>query len=221
MHPLVLSISILTLCYTIYYFLFYKQAAWQRWLGTDESGYGKVCLMRMAGFLIFLIPYLLTSDAIPTPKNHLSRIQLIAALSAAACLIILLNYFAARSPENLARYPQIRLKKWNASDIVVSSITWILYLVGYEYLFRGYLFFTSLQYFDAVSATGLNSALYMLVHIHKGYKETFGSIPMGFVLCGITYFSGSVWPAIVLHSMLALSNEWFSIFYLSRQNKQL
>ncbi|MGC8804261.1 MAG: hypothetical protein ACP5PS_10925, partial [Bacteroidales bacterium] len=145
MHPLVLSISILTLCYAIYYFLFYKQAGWQRWLGTDESAYGKVCLMRVAGFFIFLIPYLLIADAIPAPENHLSITQLIAILSAAALLIVLLNYFAARTPENLASYPQIRLKNWNTSDIVISSITWILYLIGYEYMFRGYLFFTSLQ----------------------------------------------------------------------------
>ncbi|MEJ5264431.1 MAG: CPBP family intramembrane glutamic endopeptidase [Bacteroidales bacterium] len=220
MHPIVLSILVVTFCYSLYYFLFYKNTFWERWLGADESKYTRVCLMRIAGFFIFLLPYLLTSDTTPAPPTQLKGLFLSVSISVCILLLVLMNFFAARSPQNLAMYPQIRLKHWKFSDILISSFTWILYLIGYEHLFRGYLFFTSLQHFDIVSAIGLNVALYMLVHIPKGYKETFGSIPMGIVLCLFAYYTGNVWIPIILHSTLALSNEWLSIYFLSRQAKQ-
>jgi len=218
MHPVALSILVVTLCYTLYYFLFYKHSIVRHWSVSDESGYVRVCVMRIAGFLIFLLPYLLAVDTLPAPPRQMTVVQLAGVVGVLAFLLVLINFFAARNPENLAVYPQIRLKKWTAADIVVSAVSWVVYLIGYECLFRGYLFFYSIQYFDLISAIGLNVALYVLVHVPKGYKEAFGSIPMGIVLCGVTYYSGSVWPAVVIHSVLALSNEWFSIYYSSRQS---
>ncbi|MBK7407617.1 MAG: hypothetical protein IPJ40_05760 [Saprospirales bacterium] len=38
-------------------------------------------------------------------------------------------------------YPQIRVAEWTFSLVLWSSLTWVLYLVGYETLFRGILFF--------------------------------------------------------------------------------
>ncbi|MCX7985828.1 MAG: CPBP family intramembrane metalloprotease [Bacteroidales bacterium] len=221
MHPLIVSILVATLCFSIYFFLFYENHIWGRWLGADSSGYGRIILMRLAGFFIFLIPYLFSTDYLHKPLQQINFSTLFILCFICAILLIVINYFAARTPSNLAHYPQIRKTKWNFTDIIISSTTWILYLIGYEFLFRGYLFFSTLQHFDLVSSVGLNVAIYMLVHIPKGYKETFGSIPMGIVLCYITYYSGSVWPAVIIHSMLALSNEWFSIYYLTRQSKKV
>jgi membrane protease YdiL (CAAX protease family) len=39
------------------------------------------------------------------------------------------------------------------------------------------------------------------------------SIPFGIILCFITIKSNSIWPAIILHTVLALSNEWFSLYF--------
>jgi membrane protease YdiL (CAAX protease family) len=221
MHPLALAILLLTLSYSVYYFLFYESKFWDRYLGSDTEQYGKVVLRRLAGFIIFLTPYFFDFNNVSTIGSRMELLPLLGLMFLFMLLVVLVNKYAARLPANLEQYPQIRKQHWRISDLVISAATWILYLIGYEYMFRGYLFSESLNYLDLPSAIAVNVALYMLVHIPKGYKETFGSIPMGIVLCILTYLSGSVWPAIVLHCTLALSNEWFSIYYQLHQRKSV
>ena len=60
-------------------------------------------------------------------------------------LILVLGYRAAKTPDNLKQYPQIRTGTWTGSLVAVSSITWIAFLVGYEFLFRGFVLFASLR----------------------------------------------------------------------------
>jgi membrane protease YdiL (CAAX protease family) len=52
----------------------------------------------------------------------------------------------------------------------------------------------------------LNLVLYMLVHWFNK-QERYGSLIMGIVLCGVTIYYHSVWPAIIIHLSLSLSNE--------------
>jgi len=126
-------------------------------------------------------------------------------------LILIMGYFAARKPGNLENYPQIRTKIWTPGMIVISSTSWILFLVGYEFLFRGFVLHASLEIMDPMPAIALNSALYAFAHFYKGPGETFGAIPVGILVCYITLITGNIWGAVILHSIMALSNEWFSL----------
>jgi membrane protease YdiL (CAAX protease family) len=126
-------------------------------------------------------------------------------------LILIMGYFAARKPGNLANYPQIRAKVWTPGMIAISSTSWVLFLVGYEILFRGFVLHASLDIMDPVPAIALNSALYAFAHSNKGPGETFGAIPVGILVCYITLSTGNIWGAVILHSIMALSNEWFSL----------
>ena len=126
-------------------------------------------------------------------------------------MILIMGYFAARKPGNLKNYPQIRAKTWTSGMIAISGISWVLFLVGYEFLFRGFVLHASLELMDPVPAIVLNCALYAFAHFYKGPGETFGAIPVGIVLCYITLSTGNIWAAVILHSVMALSNEWFSL----------
>ena len=126
-------------------------------------------------------------------------------------LILLMSYFTSHAPANLAQYPQIRCKKWTWGVLLLSTISWIIFLVGYEFLFRGFLLFSALSVMDPWIAVTLNVALYSLAHLYKGPMETFGALPFGFLLCYITLATGNIWGAVLLHSVMALSNEWFSL----------
>jgi membrane protease YdiL (CAAX protease family) len=108
-------------------------------------------------------------------------------------------------------YPQIRKNEWNLKLILISAFSWILYLIAYEFLFRGYLLFVFLKYLNVWAAISLNVAIYALVHVPKGHKEAIGAIPLGLVLGIITLKTGSIWFAFGLHVVLALSNEWLSL----------
>lgn len=141
----------------------------------------------------------------PTGATYLYTLAL-------SVLILPMNYLNAPKPANLNVYPQIREGRWSLGLILGSAISWIIYLTGYEFLFRGFLFYTSLNIIGLWPAIILNTAIYSLVHLPKGFKEMAGAIPLGMVLCYLTYRTGSIWVAVFTHIILALSNEWFSLY---------
>lgn len=121
------------------------------------------------------------------------------------------NFFNSRKPDNLAMYPEIRVKTWSKSLVWKSAFTWSAYLFAYELLFRGVLWFCTEPLIGFIPAIALNCALYALAHVPKGIKETIGAIPLGIILCILTQQTGTIWIAFIVHIALALSNEWFSL----------
>jgi membrane protease YdiL (CAAX protease family) len=135
-----------------------------------------------------------------------------------AVLIVGINFFASRKNNNLAQYPQIRVKQWDSGLLFLSALSWVTYLAGYEFMFRGFLLFTCLESFGYWQAIVINVSLYSLVHLPKGLRETIGSIFFGFILSYMTIRLGSFWFAFLVHITLALSNEWFSINFHPEMN---
>ena len=127
-------------------------------------------------------------------------------------LIFLTAYLNAPKPGNLALYPQMRILYWTPKILVVSGISWIAFLLGYEFLFRGFLLYASLEVMEPWAAIALNCTIYAFAHFYKGPGEAFGAIPLGVLLCYLTLYTGNIWSAVVIHSVMALSNEWFSIW---------
>lgn len=125
--------------------------------------------------------------------------------------ILIAGYFMAVKPGNLAHYPQFRIKEWSIGLLVLSGASWVLFLIGYEFLFRGFLLHSSLNVMGPVPAIALNCLLYAMAHFYKNRGEIIGAIPVGVVFCILTILTGNIWSAVVIHSIMALSNEWFSI----------
>lgn len=177
-----------------------------------------IYIKRIKGFIgLGIIPMILMT-ALNQSNNfygllHLGYLKLWLFVVALSILILVINYFNSQTQSNLDRYPEIRIDRWTVYTIVGSSSTWILYLLGYEFLFRGILLFSCIEFMNPITAITLNIMIYSLFHLQKGQKETFASIPFGIVLCLLTLKSQSIWPAVFLHSVLALSNEWFSIYF--------
>ncbi len=128
-------------------------------------------------------------------------------------LILVLGINAAKQNGNLEIYPQIRSRNWTPGMIIISGMSWVLFLLGYEFLFRGFLLHASLDIMAAGPAIALNCALYAFAHFYKGPGETFGAIPVGVLLCYLTLITGNIWCAVVIHALMALSNEWFSLHF--------
>mgnify|MGYP003969655007 CR=1 FL=1 len=206
----------------IYYFLSHSSKC-SRMVGSickilDQQG-NQVALQRMWGLLFLGLFSALIIMAIPNTnlKAYGLSFQFLAAPPwwtwLLLPLILIMSRFAARKTSNLEQYPQIRAKQWNSSMIAVSAISWLLFLVGYEFLFRGFLLHASLGVMGAGPAIALNSAIFGFAHFYKGPGETFGAIPVGILLCYLTLVTGNIWCAVLIHSVMALSNEWFSLHF--------
>ncbi len=128
-------------------------------------------------------------------------------------LIIPINLKTAKNPSYHKKYPEIQTAEWGADLLFISALSWILYLFAYELLFRGILFFSCLRSFGLWPAVLINIFIYTAFHLHKGWKEMTGSVFFGFALCILTYKTGTLWTSFFCHTVLALSNEWFSIYF--------
>lgn len=125
--------------------------------------------------------------------------------------IILIQSIVSGNKTNLAQYPQVRIKEWSVLLFLKNSLLWFLYLCSYEFMFRGFLLFGSVYAFGVWPGILLNAALYSLAHIPKGAKEAVLAIPFGIFICYITLRTETIWAAVFIHLILALSNDFFSI----------
>ncbi len=216
-----LGVFFSTLGFVFYFFLNQKVRAGHR---LDVQGHPadnslKIIFQRLSGAFIFgVLPAFLFLIFSARPMNkigltnyiphHTFLLTLIFAV-----IIVPMNYLNAKHPSNLKMYPQIRISSWPFSLVVLSALSWILYLFAYELLFRGILLFSSLDILGFWPSALLNAGIYSLVHIPKGAKEALGAIPMGLIFCYLVVITGSFWVAFFVHILLALTNEWFSLYH--------
>jgi len=137
------------------------------------------------------------------PETTLYSIGWTLALS---MLAIPLTYNSARKPKNLINYPQIRAKIWSRNTVIINAVTWVVYLTGYEFMFRGLLLFPLAHSLGVWPAIAINIAMYSATHIPKGLEETIGAILLGLVLCILTLVSGTIWIALFVHIIVAWTN---------------
>ncbi len=152
--------------------------------------------------------------------NALITLYWIAGLAA---VIIPMNLIFARKPDNIKTYPQIRTREWDMRLVLANTLSWMAYLLAYEYLFRGFLLFSCLpaeasaqageSTLGAWPAIAINTAIYAFVHIPKGIKETLGAIPFGILLCIITLNTGTIWVAFFAHVILSQSGEYIALYF--------
>ena len=95
-----------------------------------------------------------------------------------------------------------------------------LFLLAYEFFFRGILLFALIDLYGLVFAVIINTLLYVLIHAFDSKTEIIGAIPFGVVLCLMSYYSQSVLLAFIIHLSLSLVYEVTLFnFFNSLKNK--
>ena len=122
-------------------------------------------------------------------------------------LVIPLARASAKKPKNLEYYPQIRTKVWDRKTYRGNLASWAIYLLGYEFLFRGVLFFPLVETIGLWPAIAVNIGMYSGTHIPKGLDQTIGAIVLSIVLCLLTVQTGTIWIAFFVHVAMAWTNS--------------
>lgn len=128
-------------------------------------------------------------------------------------LILLAVNISSRKKDMYERFPQMRISKWGIPQIMISIGGWSVYLLAYEYLFRGLLLFSWTAAFGPVWAIAVNLLLYSAFHIPNGRKEALGAIFFGLVLCLVSLHTGSFLLAYLLHLTLSASTEMHAVYF--------
>jgi len=211
----ILALSVSSFGFILYH-TFTNSPVFKLWESFSSNNTRPIMLQRLFGVLFFGISSLIVvlyvlkmsvSSFGVAPPNLSGLIWLLIM----SVVMLPMSYFNSKNPENLTQYPQIRHHEWSTGLLMLSALSWIAYLFAYEFMFRGFLLFSSLPVLGVWPSIILNTAIYSLVHIPKGSKETLGAIPFGIFLSYLAIETGSFWIAFFAHVVLALSNEWFSL----------
>lgn len=99
---------------------------------------------------------------------------------------------------------------WGSGDaevILLAEGRRIRTLIGWEFLFRGFLLFPLYEVFGP-GANLIQSTLCAVTHIHKPLVEMYGSFPFALLLGYLARRSGSVWYGVYVHWLLGFALEW-------------
>jgi len=208
--------------YLIYWFA-PESARWRRWAGYGRLEEGpasrnSLYAQKFLGFLL-LGPVALAAVALwgPAPSEAWYGLALPSGPHALwwflGVSLATAGLMAVRAKKTLAieDYPQVRLEVWRPTDLFWNTLLWALYLVSYELAFRGLMFFPLLEVVGFWPAAIVGSVLYSAVHIAKGSREAFLSLPYGTLLCFIAMDTGSFVIPFVSHLIMALMNEYRSL----------
>lgn len=171
---------------------------------------------KLTGFILFgSVPFALFVLFFKIPPQKLGFTP--GAISNYRYLVLLLISVAIITPYLLSRYkkknltrPELKVSIWEPRHSILAASGWIIYLSGYEFVFRGVLWFVCYDAYGFWSASVINILLYSVVHIPKGKLMTYGAIPLGALFCYLTHKTGSFFPSFLIHSAMSVSNELFS-----------
>lgn len=135
--------------------------------------------------------------------------------------VMLAVYPSRKKKEHHRLYPTVRAKYWTPRLIGSYVFSWFFYMVCYEILFRGILFFTIYGYLGFWPAAVISTAIYMTIHMPKSYAETWGAIPPGLVMAWWTAETGTIWVAIMTHFSMSAFNFLFTMRYRINVRKDI
>ena len=115
---------------------------------------------------------------------------------------------SGRTASVQANQPEVRAPTQSPDMVLRGWIAWAIYLLGYEYLFRGALLFGLAATLGTWPALAITTALYALVHLPKPMLgETLGSVAMGFVFGAMALGTGAIWAPWLLHLGIVVITE--------------
>ena len=214
----VITIIYVVVVFALYYFITKLKPARRILLSPDRDPGLLFIAEKITGFLLFgAIPFILFAT---TSGLHPSETILTTGKSghywyvllSTLIIITLLTFNGSKKKAIQEKSPRIRIKKWTVKYCIIAITGWLIYILGYELLFRGILWLVCFSAFGFWVALLINIVLYAAVHLDQGLAMSLGAIPFGILLCLLTFLTGSFLFAFLIHGWLAVSTEIFSVY---------
>lgn len=128
-----------------------------------------------------------------------------------APIMVLFAIASASAPEFIAQYPFDKGAGSSGSAFLVHAIVYLLFYVGWETLFRGFMQF-GLRSLGDWNAILIQTAMSCVAHVGKPAVEVYSSI-LGALVWGVVAFrSRSLLYVLIVHWLLGVSLDWFILF---------
>jgi membrane protease YdiL (CAAX protease family) len=132
-------------------------------------------------------------------------------------IIIILIVFVSQKSNPQRNSLQMKITDWNFQLFGIDAFGWGIYLLAYEFLFRGILLFASYHSFGFWPAIAVNVVIYSAIHMINSKEEAIGAIIFGSIAAYFALSQGTILIPVFMHIALSLSSDYFSI----RLNKNL
>lgn len=122
-------------------------------------------------------------------------------------------YFSAKDPAFIKEYPLAKSIKTSIHLFIIIQLFYLLYYVGWEFLFRGFTIFglMNLKKYPLLIPIVIQTMASTLLHYTKPNGEIFLAIVGGFVFGFLVYKYKTIWFTIVLHWIVGIFLDLFII----------
>jgi membrane protease YdiL (CAAX protease family) len=119
-------------------------------------------------------------------------------------------WIASASASFQAVYPHAQLVRTDWTLFLVYEAAFILYFIGWEFIWRGYVLFGLLRHTGAAVAVLVQMLPFVILHFGKPLPETLGSIAAGIALGALSVRTRSFWYAVLIHWTVMLTIDLFA-----------
>jgi len=119
-------------------------------------------------------------------------------------------WIVSASPAFQEVYPHARVVRGDWTLFVIYELCFILYFIGWEFIWRGYVLFGLLRHTGAAVAVLVQMLPFVIMHFGKPLPETFGAIAAGIALGALSVRARSFWYAVLIHWSVMLTIDLIS-----------
>ena len=126
-------------------------------------------------------------------------------------VVIFIAYTGSLSPAMQHEYPLAKSVIGHTNKFMVIEIFYLMYYVGWEFLFRGAMLFSVERVYGAAAAILIQTVPSALVHIGKPAPESFGAIIGGLIFGYLAIRTRSFIYPLILHACLGIGTDIFTM----------
>jgi membrane protease YdiL (CAAX protease family) len=133
-------------------------------------------------------------------------------------IALLAGSIGSRDPEMRAFYPFSKKACADVRTFIAYEIRYfLLYYTGWEFVFRGVLFFPLVETAGLVPALAFQTIASTLFHIGHPETEIFAALGAGFAFGLIAWWTGSILYPILIHASVGISTDTFIFRSLKKE----
>ena len=185
-----------------------------------NSDYYKIIYHNFMPFVLFFLLGLLYTKFVikKSPKDfglNLRNKKFTFTILIIACGVIpLIALSTLLDNQMIATYPLVNFDACSWWQILLYFLSYLTYYIGWEYLFRGILFFGTKEKLGALSTILLTTLISALIHTSiagfgKPMIETLSAIPAGLIFGYFAYKSDNIFTSLGCHVLVGFLTDLF------------
>lgn len=119
-------------------------------------------------------------------------------------------WFASASTAFQSVYPHSHIVRGDWTLFLVYEAAFILYFIGWEFIWRGYMVFGLLRHTGAAIAVFSQMIPFVILHYGKPVPETVGAVAAAIALGALSVRTRSFWYAVLIHWSVMLTIDLLS-----------